>query len=237
MAKKISESTTTANVAPARPTRLGSYLKNATVSAGSLKGQDWSNLADFLVDLPFDTWQIFEDLEDLYRVLDDIEYAGRAELNEGIFRARKSTSQKRAYSRKWYKKNKGRLAVRRRKLKSSISAKAKAKKQERLRKQRKNVKGKPLKKYPTAKGHTNENRISFAETVKDLSKKHSVKDDYPNRDKPRYFIPEKSFMINKMKITAGQKFILIGTELFFGIDGKKFKVDDPVPIIPYLKEI
>jgi hypothetical protein len=229
--------TTSSNdIATARPTRLGSYLRNATVSASLLDERDWGDLAEFLVNLDFDVWD-FEDLGDLDRVLGDIEFAGRAELNEGIFRAHKSSSSKRSYARKWYQKRKGHLAARRRALKNNISAKAKAKKRERLRKQRKNAKGKPLKKYPTAKNHTNESRISFAETVKDVSKKHSVKENYPNRDKPRYFMPDERFKINNLEISAGQKFILIGSELIFEIDGKQYKVDDPVPVIPFLKEI
>ena len=154
MPKKISESTTTADIATARPTRLGSYLRDAPVSAGLMMEKDWTDLANFLIDLPFEIWD-FNDLEDLDRVLDDIEFAGRVELNEGTFRAHKSSSAKRSYSKRWYQKRKGHLAARRRALKNSISVKAKAKKRERLRKQRKNLKGKPLKKYPTAKGHTN----------------------------------------------------------------------------------
>ena len=147
--------TTSTGIAKANPTRLGSYLRNAPVSA-SLKEQDWTDLADFLINLDFNVWETFDDLEDLDRVIGDIEFAGSTELNEGIYRAHKSISQKRAYARKWYKKNKGHFAARRRKLKNSIAAKAKAKKRERFRKQRKNLKGKPLKKYPTAKRHANE---------------------------------------------------------------------------------
>jgi hypothetical protein len=228
---------TSSDIAKTKPTRLKAYLRNMPVSAGLMKEQNWSDLAEFLMNLDFDVWQTFDDLEDLDRVLNDIEYVVRKELNEGIFRAHKSTSKKKAYSKMWYMKNRQKLAKKRRALKTNIKAMADSKKKERLKKQRKNLKKKPLKKYPTAKRHSNEGRISFAETVKDLTKRNSDKEDYSNKDKPRYFIPEKSFMINEMKISAGQKFILIGSDLFFEIGGKKLKIDDPVPVIPYLKEI
>jgi hypothetical protein len=228
---------TTSNDIVKKPTKLKSYLRNVSVSASLLDEQDWADLAEFLVNLDFDVWQTFDDLEDLDRVLGDIEHVGRTELNEGIFRAHKSSSSKRAYARKWYQRRKGHLAARRRALKNSISAKAKAKKRERLRKQRKNVKGKPLKKYPAAKGHSNESKVTFAELVKPISEKYSVKQDYERKENPKYFIPQSKFKINDMEISAGQKFILIGKDMFSEIDGEKYKIDDPVPIIPYLKEI
>ena len=148
------------DVATAKPTRLGDYLRNRPVSAGELTEHDWSDLASFLMDLPFEIWN-HEDLENLDRILDDIEFAGRVELNEGIFNAHKSSSSKRSYAKLWYQKRKGHLAARRRALKNNISAMAADKKRERLRKQRKNLKKKPLRKYPTSKNHSNEGIQKF----------------------------------------------------------------------------
>jgi hypothetical protein len=230
--------TISTDVATAKPTRLGGYLRNKPVSAGQLTEQDWGDLASFLMDLPFEIWNL-EDLENLDRILDDIEFAGRVELNEGIYRTHKSSSGKRAYARKWYARNRGKLSANRRALKTNITAQANDKKRVRLKKQRKNVKGKPLKKYPTAKGHSNESRVTFAKTVKPItdSKKYSVLAEYNNCEKPRFFIPEKPFVINNIEMSAGQKLVLIGSELFFEIDGKRLKIDNPVPVIPYLQEI
>lgn len=149
---QANESTTSGDVAAARPTRLGTYLRNKPVS-GSLLQEDWQEIADFLINIE----TVLQDLEwqeDFDRILGDIEFAGRLEIDEGVFRAHKSTSKKRAYSKMWYMKNRQKLVKKRRALKTNIKAMAYAKKRERLRKQRKNIKGKSLKQYHT-KNHSN----------------------------------------------------------------------------------
>ena len=156
---QANESTTNGDVAAARPTRLGTYLRNKPVS-GSLLQEDWQEIADFLINIE----TVLQDLEwqeDFDRILGDIEYLGRTTtLSEGVLFSKKISSSKAAAARRWYQKNKGHLAARRRKLKSSISAKAKAKKRERLRKQRKKLNKKPIRKYPSAKNHNEENNLN-----------------------------------------------------------------------------
>jgi hypothetical protein len=148
------------------------------VSACLLHENDWSDLAEFLINLGFEVWETSCDLEALRKIMSDIEYLGRtSNLNEGVLFAKTVSSSKAAYARRWYQKNKGHLAARRRKLKNSISAKAKQKKKEKLRKQRKTLNKKPIRKYPSAKNHSNESRVSFAELVKPISERYSAKEE------------------------------------------------------------
>jgi len=226
------ESTTTTDVAQANPTRLGTYLRNKPVS-GTLLQDDWGELADFVFNLPDESFD-HDGLVSLEKILGDIEYCSRSELNEALLKTHKVSNQKSIYARKWYKSRKGQLSARRRKLKTSISAMAADKKRERLKKQKKNLKKKPLKNYNT-KNHTNE-RATFAEMVKTLSKKHSVKDDN-HFDKNDYLIADDDFQINEMLIKKNQVFTLIGTKLIFEYQNKKYEIDDATPVLPFLTRI
>lgn len=226
------ESTTTADVAQAKPTCLGMYLRNKTVSGSRLQ-DDWGELADFVFNLPDELFD-HDGLVSLVKILDDIEYLSRSELNEALFRTHKVSSQKSSYARKWYKSRKGQLAARRRKLKTSISAMADAKKRERLKKQKKNLKKKPLKNYNT-KNHTNE-RVSFAEIVKPLCQNHLVKQDYQFENKD-YLIADDDFQINGMAIKKNQVFVLSGTTLIFEYQNKRYKIDDATPVLQFLTRI
>lgn len=88
MEKKL-ESTTTADVATARPTRLGAYsakptrfgifLRNQTVSAA--KVNDYTDLLNFLIELDEKILEI-DELESFERILGDIEYMGRTSIDE-----------------------------------------------------------------------------------------------------------------------------------------------------------
>ncbi|UCE53290.1 MAG: hypothetical protein JSV31_29225, partial [Desulfobacterales bacterium] len=167
--------------------------------------------------------------------MDDLEYVGRVELNEALFKAKKTNSQKRSYARKWYQSRKGSLAARRNALKSNISAQAKERKKKLMAKQLKKADGKPKKSYNLKK--KNEARISFAETVKHISAKHSVKEDYLKKEKPRFFIAEEDFKFNNINVKNGDVFTLIGTTLTFEKDNKKYTIHDPVPILQYLRRI
>ena len=136
--------------------------------------------------------------------------------------------------KKWYKKNRQKLAKRRRKLKISAAGKAKARKRERMRKQKKNLRGKPLLRYPSAKNHTNE-RITFAEMVEPISKKYPGK--LPVREKPKYFMADEKFQIGEVEIKIGQKFTLTGTELVFESNQKKYKIEAVPELVQYLRRI
>ena len=227
------ESTTTADVAQANPSRLGMYLRNKPVS-GSLLQDDWGELADFVFNLPDELFD-HAGLVSLEKILGDIEYCSRSELNEALLKTHKVSSQKSIYARKWYKSRKGQLSARRRKLKTSITAMAADKKRERLKKQKKNLNKKPLKKYNT-KGHANEDRVTFAEMVKPLFKKHSVKEDY-RFEKKDYLIADDDFQINEICIKKNQVFTLVGTKLIFEYHNKKYKIDDATSVLQYLTRI
>ena len=64
------ESTTTADVAQANPSRLGMYLRNKPVS-GSLLQDDWGELADFVFNLPDELFD-HAGLVSLEKILGDI---------------------------------------------------------------------------------------------------------------------------------------------------------------------
>jgi len=101
--------------------------------------------------------------------------------------------------------------------------------------QRKNRNSKPLRKYPTAKNHTNE-RKTFAEMVKPIIKKHSVKSSL-QKEETIYFMADKDFQINEIPIKKNQLFTLGGTTLIFEYQNKKYKVDDATPVLQYLSRI
>lgn len=232
------EAVTTGDVAQANPTRLGTFLRNKPVSASLLQEDDFTNLIDFVINLDFEVWENIENLKFLDKLLSDIEYIGRTStLNEGVLRAKKVSSQKSAMARKWYQARKGHLAARRRTLKNSISAMADKKKKERLRKQRKKLNKKPIRKYST-KGHTNESRVSFAEMVEPISKKHSVKQDCEKKEKPRYFLADQKIQIGDFNFKNSDLFILIGTDLIFERDKKRFTIKNiNSAVFQYLTEI
>jgi CRISPR/Cas system CSM-associated protein Csm2 small subunit len=235
---KQNESTTTADVAKARPTRFGSYLRNKPVSGSLLQESDWGDLADFLINLDFTVWDL-DGLQHLERVLDDIEYVARVSLNEALFKSKKVSSQKASYARKWYQSRKGSLAARRRTLKSNISAMAKERKKKLMAKQLKRADGKPKRQYHT-KGHTNENVKSFYDYTKDVQEQHkrkSAKDIEKKKEKARYFIAEEDFKFNDINVKNGDVFTLIGTKLIFEKGNKRYIISDLIPVLQFLKEI
>jgi len=308
MPKFNSESIITTAVATAKPTRLGTFLRNKPVS-GSIT-DDYSDLLDIFIDLDEDFLNI-DELEDLQRIFDDIEFIGRVEMNEaivtgphiqtddavigrenpdefghaiffkdqpekiykkdlpkkgepggkptlcsheiadiekltnwqrlikklqkllgeGFLRSKKCTSQKRDYSRKWYKKNRVRLAAKRKKLSAATDRKRK----ETMSRQRKNSFGKPMRKYPSSKSHSNEH-TSFAQFVKPITEK-KIK-VLKKKFEKRYFMAEQSLQIGDYEFKKNDVFILEGQDLKFEKNNKRYTIKDiPSAVFQYLKEI
>lgn len=239
----LNESTISNDVAQTS-SRLGDYLRTPSTSGDKVirrgfQEYDWGEMASFVIRVPLDVWES-DDLVNLDRILSDIEYIGRTSINESVLRAKKSSNSKRAAARKWYKKNRALLAKKRKKLAKSVEGKKRKKMKERMAKQKKNRHGKPLRKYPTAKGHTNE-RISFYEMVKEAtdSKKFSVKANLKSKPKKRYFMAETTIELGNYRFPKNYVFTLVeDKDLIFKHENKKHIIENiPSKIFQYLTEI
>jgi len=227
------ESALTPTAATAKPSRFGTFLRNKPVSASLLRDDDYSDLLDFTIKIDPDVWETVEEIENLDRIYSDIDYIGRTTpMNEGVLRAKKSSSSKRAEVRKWYKRNRSKLARARKKLARSAEGKRRNRKAKLMAKQKKNRHGKPLLKYPTANNHSNESFYNFVK--EDREKVRPL----PVREKPKYFMAEQSLTLGGFYFKENDLFILEGTTLIFEKDNKKYKIGNiNTDIFQYLRRI
>lgn len=127
----------------------------------------FDRMADFITDLDPDTLTD-EQLDNAIKIMDDLEILmddPEDELTEvRAKRAKRDLPSKKTYGRQWYRKNKQKVKIRKRKMMKSAEGRKRERAEPRLKKSGKTPTGRPIRKYNT-KGHTNEGLDRFISEI------------------------------------------------------------------------